>query len=131
MASRSLNDLAGPVRHAALALLNAAQAQGLSLLIYCTLRPNEEQAALYAMGRTKPGPKVTNAAAGQSLHNPDEAGLAWAFDCVPVLGGKPLWSDDAALLRMGQIGEACGLEWAGRWKGSLREQVHFQMRKAK
>jgi peptidoglycan L-alanyl-D-glutamate endopeptidase CwlK len=33
------------------------------------LRTFEEQDALYAQGRTKPGKKVTNAKAGQSIHN--------------------------------------------------------------
>jgi len=35
----------------------------------CTHRTNEEQTALYAIGRTVPGKKVTNAKAGQSKHN--------------------------------------------------------------
>lgn len=34
-----------------------------------TLRTNAEQESLYAIGRTKPGKKVTNARAGQSWHN--------------------------------------------------------------
>jgi peptidoglycan LD-endopeptidase CwlK len=33
------------------------------------LRTFAEQDALYAQGRTKPGPRVTNAKAGQSYHN--------------------------------------------------------------
>ena len=35
--------------------------------------------------------------------------------------------DRALVQRMGEIGEACGLQWAGRWRGALRESVHFQL----
>ena len=46
-------------------------------------------------------------------------------------GGKPVWQDvvkaDRTLWQtLGEIGEACGLEWAGRWTGELRELGHFQ-----
>lgn len=128
MPSRRLSDLAEPVRLAALDMLQRAQARGLVVCIYCTLRSVEEQAALYAKGRTAPGYIVTNAKPGDSLHNPDADGKAWAFDAVPTRNGAPMWADAAALRVMGECGEAAGLEWAGRWKGRLREQVHFQMR---
>jgi len=41
------------------------------------LRTYEEQDALYAQGRTAPGPKVTNAPGGHSNHN-----FGLAFDMV-------------------------------------------------
>ena len=127
MASRSLDDLAAPVRAAALAMLAKCQTAGIDLLIYCTLRSNAEQTALYAQGRTAPGAILTNARAGQSMHNPDKTGKAWAFDAVPRVAGKAAWNDGALVQRMGEIGEACGLQWAGRWRGALRESVHFQL----
>lgn len=127
MASRSLDDLAAPVQAAALAMLSRCRAAGIDLLIYCTLRSNAEQAQLYAQGRTKPGAVVTNAGPGQSMHNPDTSGKAWAFDAVPMVGGQAAWGDAAQVNRMGEIGESCGLEWAGRWRGALKERVHFQM----
>ena len=49
MASRSLDDLAAPVKSAALAMLARCRAAGLEVLIYCTLRSNDEQAALWRM----------------------------------------------------------------------------------
>lgn len=127
MASRSLEDLAAPVKSAALDMLARCRAAGLEVLIYCTLRSNDEQAALYAQGRTKPGPVLTNAGPGRSMHNPDGQGRAWAFDAVPLVNGKAAWDDVVMVAKMGEIGEACGLEWAGRWRGPLRERVHFQM----
>jgi peptidoglycan L-alanyl-D-glutamate endopeptidase CwlK len=39
------------------------------VILTCTHRTNQEQADLYAIGRTKPGRKVTNAKPGQSKHN--------------------------------------------------------------
>lgn len=129
MASRRLEDLAQPVQSAAQGLLKAAALRGFDVLIYCTLRSNAEQAALYASGRTVAGPLLTNAKPGSSMHNPDASGKAWAFDAVPMVAGKPQWSNDEALETMGELGEAAGLEWAGRWRGSLRERAHFQIKR--
>jgi peptidoglycan LD-endopeptidase CwlK len=129
MASRSLDDLAQPVRQAAQGLIEAARLAGIDLLVYCTLRTNAEQAALYASGRTVRGPVLTCARPGASMHNPDASGKAWAFDAVPMVGGKPQWDDIHALAKVGALGEAEGLTWAGRWTGAIRERVHFQMQK--
>ena len=127
MASRSLLDLAPAVRAAALAFLEECERRGAPALIYCTLRGLDEQASLYAQGRTLPGRIVTQARPGQSLHGPDASGHAWAFDAVPMRHGVALWADDAALKTMGACGEAVGLQWAGRWRGALRERMHFQI----
>lgn len=126
MASRSLIDLADPVRDGAVKFLSACRVQGLDVLIYCTLRSNGEQANLYEMGRTRTGRIVTNAKPGDSLHNPDCNGKAWAFDAVPMSCGAIKWYDTDLLNHMGAIGESVGLEWAGSWQGTLREMVHFQ-----
>ena len=127
MASRDLAALAPLVRGQALAFLAECQRHGLDALIYCTARTVREQAELYERGRTLPGPILTNARGLQSLHVVGPDGWAYAFDAVPMLNGKPLWTDDAALAAMGQCGERAGLEWAGRWRGKLRERVHFQI----
>lgn len=128
MASRDIGDLSPVVQAMALAFLRGCRSHSLDVLIYCTLRSNEEQSRIYASGRTMPGPILTNARAGESLHNPDTQGKAWAFDAVPMVAGKCLWDDRAALVTMGRAGELVGLEWAGRWSGKLRESVHFQLR---
>lgn len=126
---RSIESLAEPVRLAAQGLLREAALQGFDVLIYCTVRTLAEQAALYASGRTVKGPILTCAKPGESLHNPDADGKAWAFDAVPMLAGRPLWGDPKALQKMGVIGEAQGLLWAGRWRGKFTEQAHFQITK--
>ena len=129
MASRSLDDLAPPVKAAALSFLKASEASGLDVLIYCTSRPLAEQAKLYAVGRTLPGSRLTEAKPGESLHNPDKEGKSWAFDAVPMMAGRCMFHDDALIDLMGAAGESVGLEWAGRWTGRMRERLHFQIKK--
>lgn len=121
MASRSLSDLNPIVKVKAEAFLAACEKADLDILIYCTYRSGAEQEVLYEQGRTAPGKIVTNARAGQSWHN-------WrcAFDFVPLVAGKPAWSDKALYLKAGVIAESVGLEWAGRWTGKLRESAHCQ-----
>lgn len=120
--SRSLDDLLPPARAACEKFKAHCAAEGIDALITSTLRDNECQAMLYAQGRTTPGKRVTNALPGQSFHN-----YGVAFDFVPMTNGKPNWDDMKLLNRCGVIAEACGLEWAGRWQGSLRELVHCQL----
>lgn len=135
MASRSLGDLHPDLRPLCHRFLSMLHAERIDILITCTYRSAAEQEALYALGRTAPGRRVTNARAGQSLHNVTLAGLpaSRAFDVVPLRGGKPVWGtrgeDGALWQRVGEIGEACGLEWAGRWR-RMREFPHFQLRAA-
>lgn len=118
--SRLLSDLLPVVRLKAEQFQAQCKAQGITVLIYSTYRDNEAQAAEYAKGRTKPGPKVTNAQPGSSYHN-------WrcAFDFVPLKDGVPQWKDSALYLRCGIVAESVGLEWAGRWI-SFRETAHCQ-----
>lgn len=94
-----------------------------------TLRTFAEQDALYAQGRTKPGPKVTNARAGSSLHN-----YGLALDFAFVIDGKDAswdeskdWDNDkkSDWMEVVEIFEKHGWEWGGRWK-SLHDGPHFQ-----
>lgn len=121
--SRSLDDLAPDVARAARMMLEVCEREGIQILITSTFRDHESQAKLYAQGRTAPGRIVTNAKPGESFHN-----YRVAFDVVPLRDGKPVWDDDDPIWRrVGEIGERCGLEWAGRWK-TFREYPHFQRR---
>lgn len=124
ISSRSLSDLDPVVRHMAEGHIAACKAEGIDLLITCTYRDAEEQNRLYAQGRTAKGSKVTNAKAGQSMHN-----YRLAYDVVPLRHGKPVWGtkgeDNILWQRVGAIGQAHGLEWAGNWK-TFKEYPHFQ-----
>lgn len=121
MASRSLDDLLPVVKRKAEEFRKLCADQGMDILIYCTYRSPEEQNGLYAQGRSKPGKVVTNARGGESWHN-----HRCAFDFVPLVAGKPAWSDTNLYRKAGVIAESVGLEWAGRWTGSLRETAHCQ-----
>ena len=118
--SRSLDDLAPPVKQRALAFVEAAKAKGIDLLVTSTYRDSDSQNALYAQGRTAPGNIVTRAKAGESWHN-------WrcALDVVPLVNGKAIWDDQAMWKQVGEIGKSCGLEWAGDWV-TFKEFPHFQ-----
>ena len=108
----------------------ACAARDVELLVYCTYRSPEEQKALYAQGRTRPGPIVTNAKPWKSAHQ-----YRRAVDAIPIVNGKPDWSyadlnrdqvpDEPWWAVMVEEAEALGIEWAGRWK-SFKEFVHWQ-----
>jgi peptidoglycan L-alanyl-D-glutamate endopeptidase CwlK len=118
--SRDLLELHPAARLKAEAFVRRCAAEGIDVLITSTYRDAASQDALYAQGRSKPGRKVTNARGGQSFHN-------WrvAFDFVPIVHGKADWTNLALFTRCGEVAEAVGLEWAGRWK-RFKELAHCQ-----
>ena len=123
MSSRRLEDLVPEVADKVRFWVDACTARGVDVLVYCTLRTWQEQAALWAQGRTRPGLVVTNAKPWDSWHQ-----YGRAVDAVPLRNGKPIWrydSADPAWQVFGEEAEKAGLEWAGRWK-SFREYVHVQ-----
>jgi peptidoglycan L-alanyl-D-glutamate endopeptidase CwlK len=114
--------LAVKVRAAA-AVLEVA---GTHLLVVSGLRTAAQQDALYAQGRNQPGHVVTNARAGQSMHN-----YGLAVDVVPYLsggGGALNWTVSTPQFQaMVAAMKAQGLAWGGDWKGNLADYDHFQM----
>jgi peptidoglycan L-alanyl-D-glutamate endopeptidase CwlK len=119
--SRSLDELAPPVKERVENFLNLCKENNIDLLVTSTYRDNESQQALYAQGRTTAGKVVTNAKAGDSWHN-------WrcAVDVVPLVNGKPNWDgSDPVWAKIGELGNQAGLEWAGNWK-TFKELAHFQ-----
>ncbi len=98
-------------------LVARASAAGFPIAVTQTLRTYEEQARLYAQGRTLPGPIVTHAPAGYSYHN-----FGRAFDVAFVRGPGLSWSGPWEPL--GDLAENLGLEWGGRWKHP--DTDHFQ-----
>jgi peptidoglycan L-alanyl-D-glutamate endopeptidase CwlK len=120
MSSRDINDLHPEVAALCHQFVAKCKAQGITILVTSTYRSIQEQDALYAQGRTKPGAIVTNARGGYSFHS-----YGVAFDIVPIVNGKAQWNSIALFRRCGEIGKSVGLEWAGDWK-SMREYCHFQ-----
>ena len=102
--------------------------EGLDYKIICGTRSWDQQAALYAKGRTAPGPKVTNAKPGSSMHN-----FGLAIDCG-VFKGKVYMDDSTpadkkiADLMHKHASTLCSkhnLRWGGNFK-SLYDAPHFE-----
>jgi peptidoglycan L-alanyl-D-glutamate endopeptidase CwlK len=144
MASRRIEDLHPDLQPLAVRFVERCAERLVDVLITCTWRSDEEQDALYTIGRTVPGRRVTNARGGQSKHNGTrfENGVGWvrearAFDAVPLLHGKPIWEDprdadtdwtnDFGWRVMGEVAEEVGLVWYGRPGAKSREAPHFQL----
>jgi|ERR1017187_10859184 hypothetical protein len=87
---------------------------------HCTVA---QQDALYAQGRTTPGPIVTNATGYQSAHV-----YGYAADLVPedVMPGQPNWDvNSAAWQKMLAAGLAVGLAEGAKWEH--KDNPHFYL----
>lgn len=119
MTSRRLEHLHPVVAAKARALIALAAREGIHLLVTSTLRTFDEQAVIFAQGRSRPGRRVTNARPGQSWHN-----FGLAFDVVPLVEGKPVWNS-CYWERIGAIGRSLGLVWGGDFR-SFKDKPHFE-----
>lgn len=95
-----------------------------------TLRTFREQAALYAQGRTAPGPKVTNAKPGYSYHNyglaVDIVLISKNFKTIRWEVLKDYDGDGVAdWMECVQIFKKYGWTWGGEFK-SLKDYPHFE-----
>lgn len=93
------------------------------------LRTFKEQDKLYSIGRTKPGKKVSNAKAGQSIHN-----YGLAVDICLIIDGKTAswdtakdWDNDkiADWMEVVNIFIKHGWDWGGSWK-TFKDMPHFE-----
>lgn len=91
-------------------------------LITSTLRTFDEQAAIYAQGRTSPGAIVTNSKPGQSYHN-----FGLALDFVLVIHGKLIWEVDNNWMIVVNSFKEYGFDWGGGWKG-FKDYPHLENR---
>src|SRR5262245_286889 len=100
-------------------LSHALAELGCPIVVTDGVRTTGEQQALFAKGRTEPGPKVTNADGikARSNHQAHPDGFGHAIDCT-FLGpdGKPRWSDDDPWPLYGAAAKQLGLKWGGDWK---------------
>lgn len=96
-----------------------------------TLRTKAEQDNLYAKGRSKPGPKVTNAK-GEAYRSMHQWGVAADFYLLMDIDGDGTTKDDAynnakkTFNRVGKVAKKLGLEWGGDWK-SIKDLPHLQL----
>lgn len=100
-------------------------ATGITIEVISGLRSWQQQAALYAQGRTKPGNTVTKARAGSSWHNYGLAIDLALFRAGVYLDEVKPSTADLIYRQLGQLAKKHGIEWAGNWK-SFQETPHFQ-----
>jgi peptidoglycan L-alanyl-D-glutamate endopeptidase CwlK len=125
--SRSLDDLLPEVKEKALLFLEQCNLELPvdKIIITSTYRSVDYQNYLYEQGRTRPGAIVTKVRGGFSVHN-----FRRAFDVVPQINGRAVYDTNTKELTqlwadIGAIGQECGLEWGGSWKGFV-DMPHFQ-----
>lgn len=108
---------------------NKVTANNITIRVVQGLRTIEEQNALYAIGRTKPGKIVTNAKGGSSYHN-----YGLALDFAFLVDGKTISWDDkkdwdgdkiSDWLEVVQIFLKAGWFWGGNFK-SIKDNPHFE-----
>lgn len=107
-------------------LLALGYANGLNPQVSSALRTPEEQDALYAVGRTRPGKVVTAAKRWQSAHN-----YGTAVDIFFLAPDGTADFSEAKYKKLDALAKAAGLygkgmEWSGAWK-TFREQAHWQV----
>ena len=125
MPSTRLSDTEAALQLAYACLLADFRDQtGHDLLLTCTERTVEEQAALYAKGRTAPGGIVTqlDGTIRKSKHN---AHPARAVDVAVVINGKVSW-DPAQYAPLGPLAERYGLIWGGTWD-TFKDYPHLEL----
>lgn len=113
-----------PFTEKLLALVKDAQAQDCHYWAVSGFRSYAEQMKLWAQGRTQPGPKVTNAAAGESAHN---FGIAADFCRDGVIdrrGLQPDWKPES-YAKLGELAGKHGLAWGGNWQ--FKDYPHVQL----
>ncbi len=97
--------------------------EGITLRVTQGLRSWADQDALYAKGRTAPGPVVTNAPGGHSYHN-----FGMAVDVVPMdAEGQPDWNvSHPAWQRIVTVGTSLGVDSGATWR-TFKDWPHLQM----
>lgn len=118
-------------QRAARQFLVAAKPFKYQVKILSGTRTYAEQAALYAQGRSKSGPRVTNAGPGQSNHN-----FGIAFD-VGIFDGKTYFTgrnaaEEKAYTDLRNLTKKAvpELDWGGDWK-SIKDKPHYELRTGK
>lgn len=108
-------------------MLAAMASLGHPMKIVQGLRTVEEQQALFAQGRTKPGKRVTNCdgVRKKSNHQAKEDGLGGAVDCAFLKDGAVVW--DGPWPAYGEAAKAVGLGWGGDWKDPV-DRPHIELK---
>lgn len=107
-----------------------AKAHGYEYKAISGNRTWEEQAKIYAQGRTATGKIVTNAKPGFSNHNYGIAVDMGVFKDGKYLDGSKPSEAEAFHRKAATIAEKYGIEWGGSWK-SFKDYPHFEYKTGK
>lgn len=126
MASRKIADCIDELQDKFAAFAVKMAETGIPFMLTCTRRTQEEQDTLYAQGRTAPGNIVTWTKKSKHIEGR-------AFDIAILRDGKPVWDIKADVNgdaipdydQAGEIGEAVGLRWGGRFKSP--DRPHYEV----
>lgn len=108
---------------------------GYPMMVTAGVRTAEEQQALFALGRTKPGKVVTylDGVRKKSNHQPKADGFGYALDLAFLedLDGDgeiddPSWNEKRPWGLYGAIAKGLGLTWGGDWK--MRDFPHIELK---
>ncbi len=117
MASRDPQELTDEMQRIFALFKDEMIKAGVDFIVTCTYRSQIEQEALWAKGRTQPGPIVTWTRASKHTERK-------AFDIALVVDGKITWATKDYLLP-GKIAMKLGLDWGGAW-ARAKDYPHFQ-----
>lgn len=125
--SRKISDLTQETQEKVRVFTDKVLAAGIRFAITSTYRTQDEQNALWDIGRVVPGKKVT-------WKRISEHTSRKAFDIVILKNGKASWdivktdvnaNEIPDYEEVGIIGESVGLIWGGRW--AVQDCCHFQL----
>lgn len=120
---KELNTLHPKFRPSAIEAWTEAQdamPENVQIVITQGYRTFEESDDLYAQGRTKPGPRVTNSPGGASFHN-----YGLAFDFEMLTNGKVDWVVGPLWMKVVEIMKKHGMKWGGYFK-TIIDNPHFE-----
>lgn len=129
LSKRSLDKLAGVKPELAAVVKRAIQLTEVDFVVVQGNRTKAEQVALYAQGRTKPGPKVT-----WTLNSNHIGGRA--VDLAPWVDGAIEWDNSGRMGLYQHIAAAMmaaadelktPITWGGSWKGTP-DRPHFELK---
>lgn len=116
------------LRGVVLRILSVMSDLGHPMLVTDGVRTLEQQKALYAKGRTAPGPIVTNADGElkRSNHQAHADGLGHAVDCCFLVNGQPSWDGAHPWRLYGEIAKVLGCRWGGEFK-TIVDRPHIEL----
>lgn len=122
----NLNTLHPKFRPSAIQAWTEAQAampSNVQIIVVQGMRSMAESDALYAQGRTTPGPIVTKAPGGSSYHN-----YSLAFDFSMITNGKEDFTVGPNWMKVVAIMEQHGMTWGGNFPDGFHDDPHFENR---